>query len=1806
MAPSLQELIAFLLNEVALCGNQGATLLDVLNYIDIFYRNSPQNESERRQLVDRRFQSKVWSWLTRNPEVSVGLSNKWNHLSLDEIEKLDLPARNSQNAVEGETENDREKSASSAASKVRIFVSKERTWYAVAGHEPDDNKLPASEFLLLSIIATRKSEGIPQTELVKISGQDKRSVPKRTDALAAKGYIEKRAVHVKAARTSLLTLRRFINVPTAQPSSETTTEAKPMIDFDDFTKQLFDALRENDNTITRNDLKKVLGFEDLWRSRILSRTVRKYEKIGVLKRVRVKSQYNLMHPCIMLMREPTPKDFEKFFEFSRHGFKRNEDNPADLDEDVDLEADASEQNMANSGEGDSQVKDERVVASGRIVPIWTPDRVLSNQLFDIIDKAGTSGITNDLINRTCFGIFYKRPSENMVHRLTDCWQISQPPHLRHLALVRDSDVHKTIIHYVHYSARNFATKVIEGTAFWEAVQFPVKNHKSLKTELPRVDAPAELDQYGLPHNNIPVGMMKNGNVSLFEGLASCKPADYSLTRKDPMSVLQADGSYRVQPGHSVPLEGLQRSGVKLNNGKGRPRGRPSKATSKRMKRESSVVSVPDDSDIIMEDNPPVPLHWDKSQSQKKREKYLGMSKKERFEAMGWDETWTEYNALVMEKPTPGIYVTPHGKRRPAGKKQGRPKTSRIAIFKSPRLSTLPWFCKDDDDSDYGETGAGVAMTPTAAATPRMMTEEPASRQLSETMESTPSRPRKGKRAHPIADLSDSLAPSESATTAKGLRGRPRKQARIRGPRDDSQADQVASKSPGPSNGQTTIDLTPVDANATNPSNGVAATSQSQSDIRPPESTNTTETTMGPPPARMVTPKAQTSTVHLIPMHGTPVSEKSETPKVHGSANRGGSIPFLRRRIVMDIVEKAGGAYPGGGELWYPFTTAWMKMNHKEKPDMRTVKTTIKYLVDAGQLQQLTFSGRDGRGTMVTKTILRKPEMSPDDPLIKDLQVQLLARDRNPKNSFSPHIETSQTISRNGGSFGPNGAGGQKFRRFSLPTVSDATVHLHSKPASVLIQEKKRRVAVHKKLMRRMLNEEESDTDSEDDLELYEDNFDPRFQVHRLMRFPPQLDQGSENNGTYIYRPMTGGDMVPTMSMFRIRNHPFGKTRRLPRIISSMEAMKMLMNPGQILHGSTHTFATGSIKRSWGGGKHATFADTRVSRNFNFADAIQELTNLAHQSDDWIGPMGPSTTQARRFAFRMDKILEWELENDGLADSKLDDHLFITHTVDKGFIESPINGPICFEMDQPVRSAKSRKLRMLTRGFYARRQRRRKLELGQANGPSLDRNGKNGQGHFPPRRRTFKPLPEGVIRRYMVAITAVRTLAGGLEGKIVDWDLVPLAFPNSDPEFVLHHGKSILGRNRTEIHKMQRDFQERYLQAYEKKQVPPIDYNNLAGYNWPAVVEWASIELDFSTSEKAPTLPATREQFDSMFELREEPVTTAEEAHVTTGSLTVANKKRLLSRVPFVVEQPRVATPITPRPEVQKLEIAKTWVRANIMTPTDRYNAAAATETLAPFGESLLASATQSLMTDRIICNANRGRVTPGRNYMPHDVFLQTMERRRAIDSDQLARAAEFKMKVLDPALKTEGAFKINYHAGDGDALAVDELFAHGQVELIPLNLIRDKYGLIDGTYLTRQMDKSRLRFEMEVRPLPKYVYGNPIHDIVHGTPPPLPPASRHMPLWFDIHGCLMQDWWYRSIAAVMGCLVIRPGVSIESITFMIKPGLMKWEIELLLEEWLLKVGLVEKSGTPDRPCWSVKEWWWMALGVETVSPGPVL
>jgi len=145
--------------------------------------------------------------------------------------------------------------------------------------------------------------------------------------------------------------------------------------------------------------------------------------------------------------------------------------------------------------------------------------------------------------RVCFGNFFKRPAENLVHRLVDLWQVAQPLHLRHFAVVRDTAMDKTIMFYVHYSADNFARIVETGLASWEAVEFPAEKAKKLKLNVPPFGAAPQLDTFGFPANALPKGLMKNSNSSLRDGIMAAKPADYTLSSSDPFVVKLPDGQY---------------------------------------------------------------------------------------------------------------------------------------------------------------------------------------------------------------------------------------------------------------------------------------------------------------------------------------------------------------------------------------------------------------------------------------------------------------------------------------------------------------------------------------------------------------------------------------------------------------------------------------------------------------------------------------------------------------------------------------------------------------------------------------------------------------------------------------------------------------------------------------------------------------------------------------------------------------------------------------------------------------------------------------------------------------------------------------------------------------------------------------------------------------------------------------------------------------------------------------------------------------------------------------------------------------
>lgn len=154
---------------------------------------------------------------------------------------------------------------SSSEANVRLLANEDRMWHAVAGHGPDLQRIPRFEFICLSVITSRREKGILQADLMKSTGQDKRSVPGRTQNLCKHGYIEKKPVLFNGGRTSWLYAKKYAPKPASL--NTTASEAKKalhpgpehpegaVIDYRAVFDGIFDILRDaKSRLITNGDL----------------------------------------------------------------------------------------------------------------------------------------------------------------------------------------------------------------------------------------------------------------------------------------------------------------------------------------------------------------------------------------------------------------------------------------------------------------------------------------------------------------------------------------------------------------------------------------------------------------------------------------------------------------------------------------------------------------------------------------------------------------------------------------------------------------------------------------------------------------------------------------------------------------------------------------------------------------------------------------------------------------------------------------------------------------------------------------------------------------------------------------------------------------------------------------------------------------------------------------------------------------------------------------------------------------------------------------------------------------------------------------------------------------------------------------------------------------------------------------------------------------------------------------------------------------------------------------------------------------
>ncbi|TKA71955.1 hypothetical protein B0A55_05385 [Friedmanniomyces simplex] len=196
----LEKLVERVVEAVAFCGTHGfdsAKLRELLvSYRIALLNNAPNDANFDANVVDEELLDAIRQRLEQHPDIEVR--------SGEHIEGRQREPRDSKNV-------DTVPPAHEAGTpRKRLFATKERMWHTITGHDPDKASVPQLEFDCLSVIAAHGPGGVVQGRLTRLTGQDKQSVPRRTDHLAAKGYILKTAVLDRGHETSLLRLKKFV------------------------------------------------------------------------------------------------------------------------------------------------------------------------------------------------------------------------------------------------------------------------------------------------------------------------------------------------------------------------------------------------------------------------------------------------------------------------------------------------------------------------------------------------------------------------------------------------------------------------------------------------------------------------------------------------------------------------------------------------------------------------------------------------------------------------------------------------------------------------------------------------------------------------------------------------------------------------------------------------------------------------------------------------------------------------------------------------------------------------------------------------------------------------------------------------------------------------------------------------------------------------------------------------------------------------------------------------------------------------------------------------------------------------------------------------------------------------------------------------------------------------------------------------------------------------------------------------------------------------------------------------------------
>ncbi|KAL3426783.1 hypothetical protein PVAG01_00292 [Phlyctema vagabunda] len=467
----------------------------------------------------------------------------------------------------------------------------------------------------------------------------------------------------------------------------------------------------------------------------------------------------------------------------------------------------------------------------------------------------------------------------------------------------------------------------------------------------------------------------------------------------------------------------------------------------------------------------------------------------------------------------------------------------------------------------------------------------------------------------------------------------------------------------------------------------------------------------------------------------------------------------------------------------------------------------------------------------------------------------------------------------------------------------------------------------------------------------------------------------------------------------------------------------------------------------------------------------------------------------------------------------------------------------------------------------------------------------------PRQRGNHPdaaLTEEVETRIVVAVVIMRTLIGGLEQQ-VDWVLIGKVFPEFSMNFLSKQWTKLSKGQSARIDKLGKEFQEPFLKAYEADEIPPIDYDNLADYDWHGLIDWTIQNVPLVVELKPQNLPTTRRELEHNYKLidRGEP-----DKHYHYYSIFMPTYRRL-----EVVSMYHNTISIQPNPTVGMVDehaVARSWIRAIQFTDESEWDVKYGEHKMNILGEDLAAAALEELRVNKVLIHKNKRRETPGRPYEATIGFSESF--RNLLEEKQFVQAVQFKA-FLDAQFQDpdgEGrrqGVPVNWLSDEGTVMCITNLQATGRIVLRAYNVPMNKFGLTDGGYETRKLEKSRLRFNLSIFPTPTYLFTAEIPQ-VHSLAQLAPPVAGDLdaiPVWCDIHQGVLEFMWRKVVTAIVAIVSMRSGIDLAQLSREMSPAMEQWEV-VLFTDWAVRVGAI-KEYDDEVGGWVTDDWWWLLVGI---------